>query len=439
MLARLLPVWEKVRTGLWFTPAIISVGAAGLAWLALQVPGGLPPEAASMWWLHGGDATDAFDLLANLLTALITMATLALSITMVVLTLAAAQLGPRLIRSFIADQRTQLVLGLFIGTIVYLVLVLRTLHGELDADAVPRAAVTAGTALVLLSVFALLFYVHHLARSIVADTMIQRVGAALDQAIRAQLAPSTEAPVEKDGARPPGEHLPYAEVEATRGGYVQTVDVESILAQAQRDDAIVALDFRPGHHLLAGCALARVWPPTALGDALREAVREAVVIGDARTAAQDVEFSLRQLVEIALRALSSGINDPHTAVAVVDRLGRALALAMAQQPGRRAWRDQEGVLRLHARFPDFDGIVDAALNEIRQAAQGNAAVLIHLLATLDQLAGQTRHADHRRIIGEHVRMVAEAGRRSLEEPRDLAALEARRARALARLEDARGA
>ncbi len=186
MLARFKPLWESISTSLWFFPGLLTVGAVVLAALAVAAHD-LFDGAEAVWWLHSGSAEHASTLLSSLLTAMITMATLAISITMVVLTLAAGQLGPRLIRSFMADKRTQLMLGFLLATIVYLVLILRLVGDGARENEVPHIAVTLGTGIVLVCVFVLLFFVHHLARSIVADTVIERVGRDLDLAVREML------------------------------------------------------------------------------------------------------------------------------------------------------------------------------------------------------------------------------------------------------------
>ena len=170
MLSRLYNLWATLRTGLWFVPTLMAVGAVGLAIVALNLDAGLPEEKArQLWWLHSGGPEDARNLLSTVFSSMITMATLVISITMVVLTLAASQLGPRLVRNFMGDLRTQLVFGIFLMTIIYCLLVLRTLNSELDISAVPHIAVTLGTALALINLFALLFFIHNLARSIVSD------------------------------------------------------------------------------------------------------------------------------------------------------------------------------------------------------------------------------------------------------------------------------
>lgn len=417
MFPHLASLWERLRTGLWFIPGLMALGSLAVAWGALQFH--LDPK--SVWWLHRGGARDASQLLSSLLSSLITMATLTISITMVVLTLAAGQLGPRLIRNFMGDWRTQGVLGLFIGTIVYLLMVLRLIEDDGPADQVPHFAVTGATALVLLCVFTLLFYVHHLARSIIVDTVINRVGRELDKAIQAFV------PHHPTRAADPTQVL--EETPAIYGfrksGYVQAVDFEGLAKAAEQNGAFLELTFRPGHHLLGNGAHVRIRPVQALNETIKQAIEAAVVLGDERTPVQDIEFVARQLVEVALRALSPGINDPFTAIAVVDRLCAALALMMQRADAQGVWTDREGRARLVAPSSDFAGVADVAFNHIRQAAAKQPAVLIRMLECIGQLAEQPGNDGRRRVLAEHATLIAEGGRRSLDEPRDRADLNER--------------
>lgn len=432
MRARLTMVWENVSTSLWFVPGMLTVGAVLLAWLVLAPPLDVADRFAPAWWLYSGRAKDASTLLGIFFTSMITMATLAVSITMVVLTLAAAQLGPRLIRSFMADRRTQLMLGFFLATIVYLILILRAVNAAANDDGVPHLAVTIATVSVLICVFMLLFFVHHLARSIVADTVIRRVGDDLDSAVAAMLP-------EADGAgpgpaKPPERPSGGAPLRLPTGGYVQAISYDELVHCAKAADALVELDFRPGHHLLAEGEHGRVHPASALNFDIRAEIADCVLIGGERTPTQDIEFAIRQLVEIALRALSPGVNDPFTAIAVIDRLGVSLALMMRRGAAIGAWRDEDGQVRVVGPTTTLRGAVDAAFNQIRQSGEGHPAILIRLLATFAQLAEHARDDETRRLLADHVAMIATAAKRSIAERADLAGVEEALAAALARLE-----
>lgn len=429
MLARFKTLWESISTSLWFVPGLMTLGAVLLAWLALSVS--IDPLAGrGTKWLHSGSADEAASLLSVLLTSMITMATLAISITMVVLALAANQLGPRLIRNFMADKRTQFMLGFFLATIVYLVLVLRVVNDGTRDGSVPHLAVTLGSASVLVCVFLLLLFVHHLARSIVADTIIQRVGRDLDAAIETMLPEAEGSSASSHVCRPQAEG--GAILRVAQGGYVQALDYAGLVDFARKADVVLELNFRPGHLLLPEGEHGRVHPASAYGEELQARITDFVVLGSQRTATQDLEFAIRQLVEVALRALSPGVNDPFTAIAAIDRLGLSLVRVMRRGTAEGIWCDEDGIVRVTGKTTSFKGIIDAAFNQIRQSG-GQPAILIQLLATLGLLAEHVRHEEHRRVLAEHVGVVAAAGKRSIAEPYDLKDLEERSLRARARL------
>ncbi len=413
MLPRLLTIWENVRTSLWALPlammALAAVAAISATGISIEV--GEDP----VWFLYSGEAKDAPGFLSNLVTATITLATLAISITMVVLTLAAQQLGPRLIRIFMSDRRTQVMLGQFVATVVYLVLVMRSVYG----DTVPNLAVTIGTALVLLSIIVLLLFVHHLARSIIADNVIDDVGAEIDGGARRLLPKKDDrVPISAPPAGPAGDLIFGCE------GYIQAIDHGRIMKAACEADAVVELSVRSGHLMIAGIAAGRVWPVEAATRSFTKEVEAGLLVGSERTPVQDLEFSIRQMVEIGVRALSPGVNDPYTALVTIDRLSLSLARIMKRGAPQEQWCDEDGRLRLIMPNSHFDGLLDASFNMLRQYGDGSAAVLIRLterLSDLYELADEAQRRDVRR----HLDMILRAGRRSLPEPDDLAALESR--------------
>jgi uncharacterized membrane protein len=419
---RLLNLWIRLKTSLWFVPALMTVGAGAIAVAALRIDSDLLPEGERVWWLYSGKPDSASELLSTLLSSIITMATLAVSITMVVLTLAASQLGPRLIRSFIGNRRTQVSLGFFIMTIVYLLLVYRRVDGDLNVDNVPHVAITLGSALSLVCVFLLLFYVHHLASSIVSDTVINRVGDELDGILH-RLLPEADSVAPRD-ARPVSGALDETggALSLPRGGYVQIIDYGMLVELAHDCDVVLTLRFRAGWHLLAGGPHVLVHPVERANDELAARIANAVILGTDRTPTQDIEFSIRQLVEIALRALSPGINDPYTAVAVIDRLAASLALAMRRDMEPAQHRDGDGAVRVVARPSTFTGLVDRSFNEIRQSASGTPAILIHLLDAIADLTCFARTPEQRDALDRHAAMIASTGHHTVNEGHDLMAI-----------------
>ena len=411
-------ILNRVRASLWLVPAVMTVMAGALAWLMLFSGFEFVNfEEGSTWWLFSGDAGTARDLLSSLLSGMITMTSLVVSITMVVLSLAAGQLGPRLIGNFIQDRQIQVVLGLFMGTILYTLIVLRSVTDQLGPDSVPHIAITVASALAMLCLFALLFYVHKIARSIIADTVVKEVADELESAIAGAARRADGVP---DDEHPTTERFPERRnASLCRSGYVQVIDYSLLASLAAKEDALVRMQVGPGNFVLRGGDHLEILAKRRISDACIAELRSAFVIGAERTPTQDLEYSVRQLVEIAVRALSTGINDPFTAIAVVNRLGAALESA-SRRPGLpTCFRDEKGTVRVIALASDFPRLLDASFNQIRQAASGNAALLIQMCKLIGQLAVSVKAPDSRAALAAHLDKIDRSARRSLEDPSDL--------------------
>jgi uncharacterized membrane protein len=417
MFPRLFKIWHDVRSSLWALPLLMVLVAAAAAILAVHIP--VRQGDDPVWFLYSGDAGAAPQFLSNLVTAMITMATLVVSITMVVLTLAAQQLGPRLIRSFMADRRTQATLGLFVATVVYLLLVLRTTYG--GTDSVPNLAVTGGTVLVLLCLVALLIFVHHLASSIIADNTIDRVGAALDADIARLLPDSDFEQASVPDKRPRETGAPLM---LHRSGYVQALDHHGLVEIAKEADAVIEISFKPGRHVIEGTAFAWIAPADAATEKIEGRIQNCLMLGGERASVQDLETSIRQLVEVALRALSPSISDPFSATAVIDRLSMSLAKIMQRGEAQSVFTDEDDTVRLLAPRSTFAETVEEAFRQIRQHGHDEPAVLIRLVESLGQLLAQANETQ-RPVLEEQIEMVLDTGRRDIPQKQDLQTLEER--------------
>jgi uncharacterized membrane protein len=379
--SRFRNILARLQGQLWILPALISIGAAALAiWLLTHGASLMRATGRDVWWLYSGDAGTARGLLSGLLSGMITMTSLIVSVTFVILTLAANQLGPRLIGIFVRDRQIQSVLGLFLGTILYVIIVFRTLDDTLGPEGVPHLAVTVASALTVLCVFALLFYIHKIARSIIADNVVEAAAMSLRRDVRQILRPdSEEAPAEPlVGTRTP--------ISLGRSGYVQVVDYDRLVELARGTDAVLEVKVRAGHYLLRRGEHVVAYGGRPAEAKFVEGVRAAFTVAAEPTPAQDLEHGIRQLVEIALRALSPGINDQFTAFAVVDRLGGAFEDIFERALRPKNLQDKDGRLRVVANRSDPQGLVDAAFDPIRQAGANNAAILIRIADTLGRLA-----------------------------------------------------
>ena len=404
--------WLQAR--LWLMPAIMSVAALILVYVLLGPAGEAFEDYTDAWWLYSGDAGTARDLLSTLLGGMITMTSLVVSITVVVLSLAANQLGPRLIYNFIEDRRIQAVIGLFIATILYTLLALRTIGDELGGDAtVPHVVITVASVLTVACLFALLFHVNLIAHSIVSDTIVRDVADSLDKAVE-KLPKDPPAAIDDPT---PGTWRHDRSASTGKSGYVQIIDHEGLLELATGHDLLIVVKIRAGHFMLHDTSHFEIRSNEPVSDDILAAVARTVLVGAGCTPTQDLEFSVRQLVEIALRALSPSLNDPFTAIAVINRLASALEIVAGRSLPVREHRDADGRLRVVAQATDFEGLTDVAFNQIRQSAGSNAAVLIELARRLSDLLQVAPSDEPRAAITKHLQMLERAAQ-AIPEPLD---------------------
>ncbi len=425
MRVQIFKTWDRVRSSFWFLPAVMAGGAVALAFTTVALDKPVTDWLSLTWgWTYTGGAEGASSLLGAIAGSMITIAGVVFSMTLVALSLASSQLGPRLLRNFMRDTATQTVLGTFVATFLYCLLVLRTIRRPEEIAFVPHLSVTLGLLLAVVSVGVLIYFIHHVSVSIQANEIVARVGKELIEGIErlfpeniGQGAPliSTEPPdagfLETFGreARPVG---------SARDGYLQFVDGDALMALAMQEDVVIRLERPPGHYIVASSPIVLVWPGNRITDQLADGINSAFAIGNQRTSGQDIEFTINQLVEIAIRALSPGVNDPFTAMTCVDHLGSALcrlAQRHMQSPYRLDTHDQLRVITPAFTFPD---VTDAAFNQIRQYGRSSAAVTIRLLETIAVVAAFVHRPEDRAALLRHAKMIARGARGGLPEDAD---------------------
>ena len=423
-------LWETLRTSYWFVPSLMAAAALGAAFVLLtldgRADGRLPLDA---WWLYGGSAEGARAVLAAIVSSMISVTSVVFSITIVVLSLASGQFGPRLVRSFMRDRSTHVVMGVFIATFTYALIILGAVQGVDGRGFVPRLSVMFGVLLVIVSAGFLIYFIHHIALSIQADYVVASLGAEVRDALdRLYPADVGRAPVDVEvRADEPDLSLPHrVEVAAERDGYIEIVRSERLMEVAQQHDLVIELQRRPGEWAVTGSTLAVVAARSPLDRDRSDEVRRTFVQGRHRSLAQDVEFGFQQITEVAVRALSPGINDPFTAMTCIDWLSALLCeLARRELPDRHRY-DEEGRLRLIVSVPGFGDFVDASFRQIRQYAGQSPAVLRHLLVGIETVLGGTVRPEQRRPLVQEARLVM-AGAEAVDlSPSDLADLRERR-------------
>lgn len=402
MRVRLLNLLERVRSSLWFFPSCLSIAAAILAALSAQLDA-LVAASEKTWlqaFLYQGDLQGARTLLGTVASSMITVAGVTFSITIVALSLASSQFGPRLLSNFMRDRGNQLVLGTFISTFLFCLLALG--HGRDPSQQAVPPTVTATVAVLLavVSLAVLIYFIHHVASSIRAEYVVDTVARDLDLAMQRLLA-KAEDKAEKDDAREKADRYGDAQgatVDACVDGFVQAIDGDGLLRVAEAEDLVVRSLRRAGHFVVSGQPLVMVIGAGEIDDGVAARIRRCFIIGRRRTGEQDPEYGVHQLVEVALRALSPGINDPYTAMTCIDWLSAVLC-KIGPHDLRAADRwDKNGKLRVYGDAITFAGILDAAFDQIRQNAQPHPSVSIRLLEALATIAARIDRPARRRSV-----------------------------------------
>ena len=393
---------DSVRTQLWPLPmigvALALVAGVGLPRLDARMDDSLPSSATI--YLFGGGAEAARAVLSAVAGSLITVTSLTFSLTVVTLQLASSQFSPRLLRTFTRDRFVHVTLAMFLATFTYALTVLRTVRNDGDGQSVfvPQISVTVAFLLAMASVAALVLFLAHLAREIRVETMLETVHRDSAAAIRDQV-PELEG-AESLRPEPPEPPVDAAVLTAGASGFLVRVDEEDLLAAAVDADAVLLVDRAPGSFLVPGTPVGASWARAgSIGDdrqaTLSERVAAALHTGNERTQVQDVAFGLRQLTDVAAKALSPGINDPTTATYALGHTSALLCELAGRDLGPRVLRDGAGVVRVVLSRPGFAELLDLAVAQPRRYGAADPAVLARLAGLLEEVAWSARTPQQR--------------------------------------------
>jgi len=412
MKARLRALFDALGQSFWLIPALIVgfgvLGALGL--LRVDRSGLLPDELVNGPWLYDGDSTGARTLLGAVASSTIGVAGTVFSITIAALSLAAGQMGPRLLRNFTRDRANQVTLGIYLGTFSYALTVLRSVRSPDAGGFVPHLALSVAVLLAFLCVAMLVFFVSHMAGRINVDTVISLVSEDVSAAIN-------RLTFEEPQPAPPPEAFwrDAKSVRDPRHGYLQQFDADALADWAAGQGASGRLMVRPGSFVFPGATIAMVTPPI---EGATAAIRASTVLGPRRDSSADLEFALRQLVEVAVRALSPGINDPLTAISVIDRLGASLCEIAPLHLASGVWlRDGKPVLVVPR--VDYDGLLDTMFHLVRQYGARNPAILIRCLEILTAVVDCERNPGRVRGLMRYAALVIADAEREIRNPSDL--------------------
>ena len=443
MRIQLLTIWESLRGSFWFVPSAMVGAAVALAMVMPQVDDALDLSSREGYrWLKTTTPA-ARQTLSSLAGATITAASVVFSLTMVVLSITVSQFGPRLLRTFINDRTTQVALGAFLSSSAYCLLVLRNIHSEddyLKGYELPSVSVLLGVLLSMGSVGVLIYFIHHIAIEIQAERVIRSVAHDLDEAIDRVFpegvgtAPDAGEKQSDVGRLAPESDGGFTAVPALHAGYITVVEDGPLLSVGRELDAVLTLRLRPGDFVTPGMTLLEVRPPCELDDGLTRRLNDAFALGVRRTPAQDVEAAINELVEVAVRALSPGINDPFTAVACIDYLSASLCRLLRRRlPGPHRLDDQ-GQLRVIARPQAVVSAIDAAFDQIRQYGRTSVAVTIRLMDGLGRMAMCVCRDEDAAALRRQAEMIERGAAEEITEKNDLADVRERFRLVIERLE-----
>lgn len=409
-----------MREAFWLVPAAMVIAGIVLAvcMLHLDESGSLPAWLDASAWIYNGGGTGARTLLGTIASSMVGVAGTVFSITIAALSLAAGQMGPRLLRNFTRDRGNQITLGAFLGTFSYALMVLRSVRTTEESLFTPHLSLTVCVVLAFACVATLVYFVGHMANRINVDTVVELVSADVHEAIDGIRTRREQAP------RPPRSFwVDATPVVDKRSGYLRHVDATALADWAAKHGIALLLLRRPGDYVFPGAPIAMT---SVSVPGIEDIIRAHCVLATTRSGSNDVEDALRQLVEVAVRALSPGINDPHTAMSVLDRLGAVLC-DLANCDLDTGIHLRNGVVVLEMPDLGYDRLAGLMLHMIRQNGAGSPAILIRMLDVLAQVAHCEAAPERRVTLVHHAALICQDARNNVSNVADLAAVEERAA------------
>jgi uncharacterized membrane protein len=406
---------EYASASLWVLPTFAGLVALVTGSVVSQID--LGPDSP---FAFQGTADDARGLLIAISGTVVTVIALTLGLTVVALQLSSTQFSPRLLRNFLRDRPNQVVLSVFVATFTYSAAGLFTVGVSSGSrvEEFPRLAVSGAMVLLFTSLAAVVYFADHLAHSIQIDAITGRV----ERQALGVIHTDWPGQIETAYSRPQW----AVPLTSAHSGYIQTVHLEQIMPLAAQHGVTVRLRRRVGEHVVAGTKLVWIWRPNAADPApnpedFRRVVESAVRIGFERTLEQDIGFAIRQLVDVACKALSPAINDPYTAVQAIDHLSVIFSNLGPRPLGDVVMRQGDGVVILPSRR--YDELLATACGLIRRYGSKEPTVLLALFRLLGNCTESIGdNADRAAAIHEQAELILSAGERDIAQPEDLVAL-----------------
>jgi uncharacterized membrane protein len=382
---KLTRLTENLETSVWLIPAFYMAGAVALS-LGLESVDDLLPDNQNVWFMFRGGPEGARSLLAAVAGSLMSLAGVVFSVSILVMQLASNQFSPRVLRHFLRDRGSQSVLGIFMGAFMYALLAMRTVRGSSEGaeQHVPALTVWFSVVLAAATVASFIYFIHHVAQSIRAVNVLHRIGAEARAHLARIYSKALDDPEQEPRASTPEGPPSLVVLFEGPSGVLISIDEEALAVEAERGGVVLRVVPMLGDFLPHQSPLLEVWGERA-GDLDRESLNQAAAVGRERSMRQDVLFAVRELVDVAERALSPGVNDPTTAVQALDEVHDLLRRLVDRRFPNPCRYNERGQLRLILPRPDWDAYVRLAIDEVRHYGEGSIQVARRLRFLIEDL------------------------------------------------------
>lgn len=415
--------WNELKSSFWFIPVLIIIVSVPIAMGFVYLDGSINLSHDGLQrFLFVSSADSARSILTTISGAMIGVAGTVFSVTLVALTLASSQFGSRLIKNFMYVKLNQVVLGSYVSTYLYCLIVLNSIKDMDGFTFIPSISILWAIIIAVVNIILLIVFIHQIAISIQADKVISDINVFISSQVKTLFPDKLgeelddENSVQADNIK--SQYNNIISIKSPKSGYLQYIDSESLLDIMTSDNSLLELNVKPGNYIVENSEIGKIYQSRKADEKKLAKVRSHFIIGTTRTSQQDFEFSIHQMVEIAARALSPGVNDPYTAIACIDNLTATLSyLAQVKFPSKYRF-DKEKNLRVIAVTLSFEGVLNAAFNQIRQFSARSTAVIIRLMEALITISQFTNNGSNKNAIIRHAKMVLNVGKESIKEVND---------------------
>ncbi|WP_165482743.1 DUF2254 domain-containing protein [Legionella gresilensis] len=407
--AKLLNLLARLHASYWYIPLIMAIASLLLSIFTVYLDQTFVPQwLVNLGWFQTSKPDRASAILSTIATSVITVAGVVFSMTIVAVSFAASQIGPRLIANFMRDRANQVTLGTFIATFLFCLFILLALFNLNDSGAsgistkpfLPQISLLVAIILTLCSVGILIYFIHHIPQSINVSNVVGKVGEELFRQVDC-LFPIN---IGKDG--PSQEHALSlskfkSTVSATQHGYMRIIDGNSLLSIACKHDFIIKINARPGDYITENDTMFTIYSSEELTKDIKNKCIKAFIFGHERNQEQDILFLVNELVEIIARALSPSMNDPFTAMTCMNWLELTLQKVSKAKPPSSYRYDTDNQLRVIASPIYFEELCDLTFCRTRSYICKDRNATMHMLKIIHNVCTHISCEKHKTILINH--------------------------------------